>query len=149
MVAGSDPLVPEAILHASCVALADKAVLIRGASGSGKSALALELITRGAKLVADDRTCLSCADGAVFAFAPQSLLGMIEARCVGILKADPAPPTQISLVVDMDQVETDRLPPERSCDLLGQELPLLHKVASAHFPAAVTQYLLSGPWIPK
>lgn len=44
------------ILHASCVALDGRGLLILGPSGSGKSALALELMALGADLVADDRT---------------------------------------------------------------------------------------------
>ena len=42
------------LLHATCVALEGRAVLLRGPSGSGKSDLALRLIDAGALLVADD-----------------------------------------------------------------------------------------------
>ena len=42
-------------IHASCVAVRGEGVLILGASGQGKSDLALRLIDRGATLVADDR----------------------------------------------------------------------------------------------
>ena len=42
-------------IHASAVALGPVGLLIMGASGSGKSSLALELMARGAKLVADDQ----------------------------------------------------------------------------------------------
>jgi ABC-type lipoprotein export system ATPase subunit len=45
-------------LHASCVAIAGRAVLIEGPSGSGKSDLALRLIDRGATLVSDDSTVM-------------------------------------------------------------------------------------------
>ena len=41
------------LLHASCVAVAGRAVLITGPSGSGKSSLALTLLAHGAALVAD------------------------------------------------------------------------------------------------
>ncbi|MBA3881078.1 MAG: aldolase, partial [Sphingobium sp.] len=43
-------------LHVSCVAIGDRAVLIEGRSGAGKSDLALRLIDRGARLVSDDYT---------------------------------------------------------------------------------------------
>ncbi len=137
---------PDEILHASCVALQDKAVLIRGASGSGKSSLTLELLTRGAMLVSDDRTCLIKRERGVVAYAPALLLGLIEARGVGILRADSAAPSPIALVVDLDQTETERLPDAQTCDLLGQQLPLLHKANEPHFAAAVLQYLRAGRW---
>jgi len=57
----SDPT-QENVLHASCVCLEGRAVLIRGASGSGKSGLALQLIALGAALVADDRTVAELYD---------------------------------------------------------------------------------------
>jgi len=44
------------IRHATTVAVAGRGLMIEGPSGSGKSALALELMAFGAELVADDRT---------------------------------------------------------------------------------------------
>lgn len=140
---------PHDILHASCAAFGEKAVLIRGASGSGKSALTLELLARGANLVADDRTCLRMTSRGVIAYAPHTLLGLIEARGIGILHAEKAQPTRVALVIDLDRTETERLPRARSCDLLGQTLPLLHKINGPHFAAAVLQYLRAGPWTPN
>jgi len=49
-------------IHATCVALDGKAVLIQGASGRGKSALGLMLLGMGCVLVADDRVTIH-ADG--------------------------------------------------------------------------------------
>ena len=51
------------ILHASCVTDGVSAVLIVGPSGSGKSALALELMSREAALIADDRTIVELTEG--------------------------------------------------------------------------------------
>ena len=53
---------PGIILHASCVALAGRGLLIRGAPGSGKSTLALTLMGLGADLVGDDRIDLRLED---------------------------------------------------------------------------------------
>ena len=41
------------LVHASCVQIGDAGVLLRGASASGKSDLALRLIDAGARMVAD------------------------------------------------------------------------------------------------
>jgi len=131
-------------IHASCVALGGRGVLIMGAAGAGKSALALELMAYGAALVADDRTCLRATPGALIASAPASIAGLIEARGVGILHADTLPEAEVVLAVDMEQVETDRLPPRREISLLGRKVSLLHKAENAHFPAAILQYLKRG-----
>ncbi len=132
------------ILHATCVALNDRAVLITGASGSGKSALALQLMAAGGTLVADDRTELVSDGATLTASCPTPLRGLIEARGVGLLRADPAGPVQVTLAVDLDKTETDRLPPQRSVIYAGVPIPLLHKVESGHFAAAILQYLRAG-----
>ena len=129
------------ILHATCVALSGRAVLIIGPSGSGKSALALELIALGARLVADDRTVLTSVDGKLIASPPEAIAGMIEARGVGILKVDYAANATICCVVDMEQVETLRLPEARTVTLLDLTVPCLHKVDAPYFPAALHAYL--------
>ncbi len=138
---------PDLIDHASCVALQGHAALIRGASGSGKSALALKLMALGAALISDDRTCLRSTKRGALAYAPPQILGRIEARGVGILQAQPAAPAIVRFVVDLDQIETERLPDPKTVDILGYSCPLLHKVDSDHFSAAVLQYLKAGRWI--
>ena len=45
-------------IHASCVAINGRGILLLGKSGAGKSELALRLMDEGARLVADDRTDL-------------------------------------------------------------------------------------------
>lgn len=131
-------------IHATAVVLAGRGVLILGASGSGKSALALELMARGARLVADDRVELRLREGAVLASAPAAIRGRIEARFVGILQAETVPEAPVALVVDLDETETQRLPPRRSKNLLGVMVPLLHNAANPSFPAAILQYLKAG-----
>jgi HPr kinase/phosphorylase len=135
---------PQAIVHASAVALAGRGLLIRGASGSGKSSLALALLAFGAQLVSDDRVVLRQEGDRLRASCPDAICGLIEARGVGLLCAEPAPPTIIAAIVDLDHIEADRLPPSRRTDLLGVNLPLLHKSETTHFPAALVQYLTLG-----
>ena len=64
-------------LHASCVAIDGRAVLIEGRPGSGKSDLALRLIDRGAKLVSDDYTVLVRERDRLFAQPPATIAGKI------------------------------------------------------------------------
>ncbi len=51
-------------VHATAVALAGRCVLLLGPSGAGKSDLALRLLDRGWRLVADDRVVLTVENGA-------------------------------------------------------------------------------------
>ena len=128
-------------LHATAVAIDGRGLLIRGASGRGKSGLALEMMTRGASLVADDRVILSRDAAGIIMRAPDTLSGLIEARGLGILTADHAPQARLIAVLDLDTIETDRLPPYRETDVLGQKVPLLHIFESPYFLAALVQYL--------
>lgn len=73
-------------IHATSVHLPGLGgALIVGASGSGKSDLALRLIEEGALLVADDQTVLSVEDGQLIARSPAAISGQIEVRGVGIV----------------------------------------------------------------
>lgn len=119
-------------------------MLITGASGAGKSSLALQLMALGALLVSDDKTCLSNTENGLLATAPASIKGLIEARGVGILAAETCPSAIVRLLVDLDRDETERLPPQRIQNILGQTLPVLHNVKTAHFAAAIIQYLKGG-----
>ena len=64
-------------LHGSAVALEGRGLLILGASGTGKSALALRMMAHGARLVADDRVVLARRGDALIASAPPALRGTI------------------------------------------------------------------------
>ena len=54
-------------VHATCVAVNGKGVLIVGASGSGKSTLALQMLAMGAELVADDQVILRLREQGIWA----------------------------------------------------------------------------------
>ncbi len=131
-------------LHASAVAVAGKGVLILGASGTGKSALALQLMAYGAQLVSDDQTVIRDVDGWPVACSPDEIRGAIEARGIGLLAAEALPSARIALAVDMDKTESERLPPERSFALPGRPVVLLHKLESLYFAAAILQYIKAG-----
>ncbi|NUH66561.1 serine kinase [Sulfitobacter sp. S0837] len=131
-------------LHASCVAIAGRGVLILGASGAGKSALALQLMALGASLVADDRTDVERVGDQVIASAPARIRGLIEARFVGLLRVADFGPVPLALVVDLDQTEQQRLPEQHTHLIQGVALPCYHKCDSAHFPAALHLYMTSS-----
>ncbi|MEP3442126.1 MAG: HPr kinase/phosphatase C-terminal domain-containing protein [Sulfitobacter sp.] len=128
-------------LHATCIAVEGKGVLIIGPSGSGKSALALQLMAMGGQLVADDRTSMRIDEGRLYASAPSTIAGLIEARGVGILRVPYLEQARVSLIVDLEQIETTRLPPARTACVLDIKLPCLHKVDAPYFAAAIRAYM--------
>jgi serine kinase of HPr protein (carbohydrate metabolism regulator) len=97
------------LLHATCVAIDGRGVLIMGPSGAGKSDLGLRLIDRGATLVADDCTLVRDVGGDLLARAPANIAGQIEVRGVGIVTMSYVEDVAISLVVALDQA-VERLP---------------------------------------
>ena len=129
------------LMHASCVAVSGRGVLITGPSGSGKSSLALTLMAFGAELVADDQTELRLDDNNLMAHCPPALSGLIEARGVGLLRAVPLPQAQVVLMVDMAQPEPDRLPPRRWVTILGNQVDLVLGRGNAHLAASVLCFL--------
>lgn len=131
-------------MHATCVAIAGRGLLITGPSGSGKSALALQLMALGADLVADDRVRLVRRGAIVTAEAPAAIRGLIEARGLGILGAAACGPVPVAAVLALDQVETARLPERRETEVLGLRFPLLRHPGTGHFAAALIQYLKGG-----
>jgi len=143
---------PSASVHASCVLVGARALLIRGPSASGKSQLALELIhaadtggLRFARLVADDRVHLTAAGGRLLARPAASLAGLIEVRGIGLLRLPYEPCAVIGLVVDLGE-DSNRLPaPEQRQALIdGISLPRL-AVASGVGPLPAVMALLTSP----
>lgn len=132
------------ILHATCVAVADRGLLILGPSGAGKSALGLRLIALGASLVADDQTELRTTGGRLVASCPAPIRGLIEARGLGLLRAPTVDSVELGLVADLGQSEDQRLPPLRSITILGCEVGLVLHPHMDHFPEAIMLYLRYG-----
>lgn len=133
-------------VHASCVAIDGRGVLLRGPSGSGKSDLALRLIDAGARLVADDQTELTAADGEVIAAPPTSLAGLMEVRGLGVVRMpDHAERAPVRLVIDLvPAAEVERMPAPASVTLAGIALPRLALAPfEASAPAKVRLALLS------
>lgn len=94
-------------IHASTVAIDGRAVMILGASGRGKSDLALRLIDRGARLISDDYTDLTATANGLLARAPYTIAGRIEVRGVGIVPMPHIDDVPVALAVRIDA------PPER------------------------------------
>jgi len=129
-------------IHATCVALDGRGVVLRGPSGAGKSALALRLIAEaGAALVADDQTEVAADDGTLVATAPAGLPAAIEGRGAGLLAAPRIERAPVALVVDLVPGTAARLPDPAEVTLDGITVPRAE--LDAGDPAAVAKVLLA------
>ena len=113
-------------IHASCVSLQRKGVLLLGDSGAGKSDMTLCLIELcQAKLIADDRVDLSLQNNQIKASCPQNLAGLLEVRGVGIVKYPYQKQTTIKLVVQLTDEPLERMPEKQFYNLGKIKVPLL------------------------
>lgn len=118
--------------HASAVLLGCNGVLLRGASGSGKSLLAQMLLAEArarrhyAALVCDDRVQLIGGPAGLVVKAAPAIAGLVELRGRGIENARHEPQALIRLVVDLvSPADLERMPAaeQLQCVLAGVSLP--------------------------
>lgn len=115
------------IVHAGLIARRRdglwRGVLIEGASGSGKSDLALRALGQGFRLVADDRVLLWAQDGRLWGRSPETIAGLMEVRGVDVLPVTPIPFCEVTLKVRLGRPE--RIPDSATEAILGIPIPLL------------------------
>lgn len=128
-------------LHGTCVTWQGQGVLILGASGSGKSSLALHLMALGCALVADDQVEIEARNGTLVATCPEAIRNRIEARGFGLLEAQAAGETDLICAVNLEVPEAERLPQEHSMQICGIELRLFHNPVTGALPFALVQHL--------
>jgi HPr kinase/phosphorylase len=121
-----------ASVHASAVLVGERAVLIRGPSGSGKSRLAFDLMLAGRSgqlpptvLVGDDRVHLDTAGEELRVRPVAELAGLIEIRGLGIRRCEFRSEAIVGLVVDLAADDAERLPPPEALQITlnGVKLP--------------------------
>lgn len=116
-------------IHATAVAIGERAVILRGPAGSGKSRLALALINRSRPhaahmLVGDDRIHARAAGGRLIVSGHERVAGLIELRGAGILRLPFLSRAVAGLIVDCHR-SPERLPEEALLwdDIRGVKLP--------------------------
>src|SRR6185437_2427806 len=97
----------DSAVHATALLVGERGVLLRGASGAGKSLMALALIERVrreggfAALVADDRVWLEAVNGRLVAHGRAQLAGLCERRGEGLIETPHEPRAVLRLIVDL------------------------------------------------
>lgn len=123
---------PDAInIHATMVVLGDRGIAITGPSGSGKSLLALTLISqwrgagRFARLVGDDQVFVAGRAGRLVAYAPPNIAGLAEVRGFGPARAPYEPSAVVDCVVDLGDQENESVTAsDGTIELAGAVLPI-------------------------
>jgi serine kinase of HPr protein (carbohydrate metabolism regulator) len=133
-------------IHATCLCLDGAGVLLRGASGSGKSDLALRLIEGGgARLVGDDYCDFALRDGRLLVRPRAAGAGLLEVRGLGLLRLPDvwlAAETAVVAVIDLHPgPPADRLPEVRWTELWG--VSLRHFVLDPAPPSAAAKVRLA------
>ncbi|WP_375612806.1 MULTISPECIES: HPr kinase/phosphatase C-terminal domain-containing protein [unclassified Bartonella] len=118
------------ILHANCLQLGGKGLLIIGPSGSGKSTITLSLLDRAewskreAKLISDDYTMLRAENGKLHGYTPDNLEGGIEIRGVGLYMIEFKKHTTIDCVIFLGP-EYERFSTNKTFQFENLHIPLL------------------------
>ena len=110
-------------MHATCVDVNGSGVLIVGRSGSGKSSLAINLLALGSTLVADDQCELVRKNNRFRISKPASLPKSIEIRGVGLVSVPMINETSLDWIVNMDELEKERMPTPRFTEIGGFRVP--------------------------
>lgn len=121
-------------LHATCVVIEGRGLLLTGPSGSGKSDLALRLIDRGAVLLSDDGVDVVREGDMLIAETPATIIGRMEVRGIGIVETPNVGRAPLALALALDE-PAERMPPDMlpTTDIEGLPLP---RLAFAAFEAS-------------
>lgn len=156
----SEELAPTDSVHGVMMNIYGRGIMITGKSGIGKSELALDLISRGHMLVADDCIDVARVHTSLICQAPKLLKRMLEIRGLGIVDVTRMFGANaylnkcnldfvINLVNNKDGFEIDRLNPiNKTRAILGLDIPMLiipvteGKSLSVIIESAVSDYLL-------
>lgn len=132
-------LAPETTIHGTLMEVYGIGVLILGESGIGKSECALDLITRGHRLISDDSVRIRRVAEMLHGSAPEGIRDFLEIRGLGIINARDlfgvsalSPSTYIRFCIEFSELAApvaDRLGLE-----LGQVSILGHSVQKYPLP---------------
>ena len=158
----SHELADKVIIHGVFMELLSLGVLLTGESGLGKSELALELVSRGHRLVADDAPeFMRIAPNIILGSCPEMLRDFLEVRGLGVLNiremygdSSIKLSKYLRLIIHLTSMSSispeERLStPKQTMNVLGLEIPVINLPVAAGrnlsvlAEAAVRNHLLS------
>lgn len=110
---------------ATCVAISGLGILIEGPPASGKSALGLALIDRGARLIGDDGVLLDLCDGRLVARPHPCTRGLMEVRNLGLAPFEVCDAAPVALVIKLDPAAPRFIDAPLQTERLGVSVPLV------------------------
>ncbi|MGI9423165.1 MAG: HPr kinase/phosphorylase [Hyphomicrobiaceae bacterium] len=110
------------LLHGTSIAFGERAALLTGPPGSGKSDLALRCLALGRsavcpvafQLVSDDQTLVTVADFGLAISAPDTIFGKMEVRGLGVVDMPAVRQARLVLRVDLVAGPVERMPDLRA-----------------------------------
>lgn len=111
--------------QASCVVIGQRALLIAGPPGSGKSSLALALIDRGARLIGDDSVDLVPMKDRLLARPHPNTRGLLEVRNLGLVQLPVCEEAPVALLLNLDETAPRFTETAQTTDIVGVSLPAL------------------------
>jgi HPr kinase/phosphorylase len=140
------------IVHGVLMEICGLGVLIRGPSGIGKGELALELISRGHRLIADDAPQISLSTShSLSGNCPPLLRNLLEVRSLGVLNVAAlfgeqavASSTPLQLIVTLETIAESEISERdiaglmhNTCRLLDVDIPGIRLALRAGRPTAL------------
>jgi len=141
-------------IHGTSFEFAGIGILVMGDSGAGKSDLALQMMDRGAALIADDYTEISAVDDQLHMRAPKTTEGLMEIRGIGLVKIENRVATsRLGLLVRLiERTEINRFPEHDYKTFMGQNIAYLQlsiaETSCAAKLAMTCRLLAAGTWPP-
>ena len=112
-------------IQATAVSYKNKAILIIGPAGIGKTTLALQLIEKVAILIGDDVVEIYLKNNKLYCKSKEKLKGVIEVRELGLVSGlKTAKPAPVLCVIRLHKSSKERLPKSRTVSLLGKKIPV-------------------------
>ena len=114
-------------IQATAVSYKNRAILIQGSAGIGKTTLALSLIEKGAVLIGDDVVELFIKNNKLFCKSKEILKGVVELKGLGLVGGfKVSKPVPVLCIICLQKKKSERLPKPKSISILNKKIPVFN-----------------------